>query len=178
VSVPVAVIALVIAVSMAIAVVVMVVSAAIAVVFIAVSAALIVMVFVLAVVMAIVVADLAAIFAAVEISVPPAMAAPVWALATDGESTVVSEPRVIGAIDISAEADRAMEPGSRSKEDAAGKPSGTVVAERGATIRCVVVVAIRTRRLNADVDGDLYFGPERCSGKAEKREKGEREKPQ
>jgi hypothetical protein len=167
VSVPVAVIALVIAVSVAIAMI-----------FIAVSAALIVMVFVLAVVVAVVVANFTAIFAAMEIPLPPAVTAPVRALAANRESAVISEARVIGAIDISAEADRAVEPGSCSEEDSAGKPCGTVVAERGASIGCVVVIAIGTDRLNADVDRDLHFGPERCSGKAEKREKGEREKPQ
>ena len=166
-SVPVAVIALVIAVSMTIAVVVMVVPAA-----------LIVVVFVLAVVMAVVVANLSAIFAAVEISLPSAMAAPVSVLTATRERTVVSETWVIGAIDVSTEADGAVEPGSCSEEDSAGKPCWSVIAEWSASIGCIVVVAVGTDWLNSDVDGDLHFGPERCGGKAEKREKGEREKPQ
>jgi len=153
VSVPVAVIALVIAMSMTIAVVVMVVPAA-----------LIVVIFVLAVVMAVVVADLSAIFAAMEISLPSPMAAPVSMLTTTRERTVVSKTWVIGAIDVSTEADGAVEPGSRSEEDSAGKPCWSVIAEWSASIGCVVVVAIGTNRLNADVDGDLHFGPERCSG--------------
>jgi len=153
VSVPVAVIAFVIAVSVAIAVF-----------FAVVSAAMIVVVFVLAVVMAIVMADLTTIFAAMEISLPSAMATPVCVLAANGEPAMVAEARIVGAINISAEADGAVEPWSRSEEDSAGKPCWSVIAERCATIGSVVVIAIGTNRLNADVDGDLHFGPERCSG--------------
>lgn len=154
------------------------VTVAVAVVVMIVSAAMIVVVFVLAVVMAIVVANFTTVFAAVEIPLPSAVTAPVRALAANGEPAMVAETRIIGAINVSAEADRPVEPGSRSEEDSATKPCGTVVAEGGATVRRIVVIAIRTSRFNANVDGDLYFGPERCSGKAEKREEGEREKPQ
>lgn len=147
-------------------IVIMAVSIAIAmaVVVVIVASPVITMVFVLAVMMAVVMADFFAVFTGVEGSFPAAMTAPVCMLAAYGVRAVIAEARIVGAIDISAETYRTVEPGSRSEEDSAVKPCGTVVAERGATIGSVVVVAIRAKRLGAYVDRDLYFGPERCSG--------------
>jgi hypothetical protein len=136
-----------------------------------VAAAVVAVVFVLAVVMAVVMADFFAVFAGVEIPFPAAVASPVGMLAPNREPAVVAETRVVCAIDISPETDRAVEPRARSEEDSAGKPCWSVIAERGATIGRVVVIAVWADRLNADVDGDLYFGLEGRGREAEKREK-------
>jgi len=174
VSVTVVVIAMIMAVS--IVVTSFVVTAA--VVFIIVTSAVIFVLFVLAVMMAIVVAKFTAVFAAVEISLPPAMMAPVSVLTANGESTVVAEARVVGTVDVAAEANRTVEPGARSEEDSAGKPCGAVVAEGGASIGGVVVVPVGACGLDADVYGDLYFGFESGGREAERRQKSERQKPQ
>jgi hypothetical protein len=167
VSMSVAVIALVIAVSVAIAAVVAIMSTAV-----------IAVVFVLAVVMAIVVADLPAIFAAMEISLPSAVTAPVCVLAADREPAMVAEARIVGAINVSAEADRPMEPRSCTEEDSAAEPSRSVIAEGSAVVWRVIVVAVWAGRLRANVDGDLYLGFEDGRGGADEREESRREKPE
>ena len=139
-------------------VVIMAVSIAMSVVVVIVASAMVAVVFVLTVVVAIVVPDFFAIFAGMEVSLPAAMTAPVSVLAANGERAVVAEARIVSAIDITAEANRAVEPRAGSEKDPAGKPSWSVVAERRAPIGCVVVVAVGADRLSADVDGDLYFG--------------------
>ena len=156
---------------MSMSVVIVVVTMPIAMVFVAAAFAVVIVVFVMAIVMAVVMADFFAVFAGVEIPFPAAVASPVGMLAANREPAVVAETRVVCAIDISPETDRAVEPRARSEEDSAGKPCWSVIAERGATIGRVVVIAVWADRLNADVDGDLYFGLEGRGREAEKREK-------
>ena len=109
-------------------------------------------VLVLAIVMAVIVADLFAIFARVEIPFPSAMASPIGALATDGEWAVVAEAWIICAVVVPTEANWAVEPWTGSEEDSAGEPCWAVVAEGGAVVRCVVVIAVRTNWFHTDVD--------------------------
>jgi hypothetical protein len=170
VSVPVAVLVVI----TSIAVIPFVVTAAVVFAFMA--SVVIVVISVLAVVMSIVVSNFFAVFMTTELLFPSVVAAPVGALAADGEPTVVTEARIIGAIDVSAEAYRAVEPGACSEEDSACKPRWSVVAKWSASIRRVVEVAIWTKGLGTYIDGDLYLGLESGRGKAEKRDEGRREK--
>jgi len=125
---------------------------------VSISMAAIVVVLVVPVVVAIVMAKFFAIFATVEVPLPSAMATPVGVFATDRKRTVIAEARIIGSVNVTAESDRTMEPGTGPKKDSASEPSWAVVAERSAVIRGVIVVAVRTNRLGADVDGDLHLG--------------------
>ena len=159
-------------------VVIMAVSIAMSVVVVIVASAMVAVVFVLTVVVAIVVTDLFAIFAGMEVSLPAAMTTPVSVLAANGERAVVAEARIVGAIDVAAKADRPMEPGSGSDEDSTGEPCWPVIAEGGASIGRVIEVAIGANGLDADVDGDLYFGFESGSRETEKHKKAKREKPE
>ena len=147
---------------MAVAVIasIFVVPVAVAVVTFVTASTAIVMILVLPVMMAVIVADLFAIFARVEIPFPSAMASPIGALATDGEWAVVAEAWIICAVVVPTEANWAVEPWTGSEEDSAGEPCWAVVAEGGAVVRCVVVIAVRTNWFHTDVDGDLYFGSE------------------
>jgi len=165
-------------VSVTVAVLVVIVAASVATIPFVVTTAVLVVIFILAVVVAVVMANFFAIFAGVEVSLPSAMTAPVSVLAAHGERSVIAEARIVSTVNVPAEADRAMEPGTGSEEDSTRKPRGTVIPERGASIGCVVVVAVRADRLDADVDGDLNFGLEGRSREAEKRQKRKREKPQ
>ena len=142
-----------------------------------VAAAVVAVVFVLAVVMAVVMADFFAIFVAVKAFFPTAMATPVCMFAADWVGTMVAEARVIGAVDIAAKSDGSVEPGTCSEEDSAREPCGAVIAKRGTSVGGIVVVAVRTDRLDTDVDGNLHLSPGGSGREAEKREKGKREKP-
>jgi hypothetical protein len=152
--------------------------ATVAAIFMTVTSAVVVVVFVLAVVMAVIMANFFAILTSVKVSFPAAMAAPVGVLTSNGERTVVAEARIVGAIDVAAKADRPMEPGSGSDEDSTGEPCWPVIAEGGASIGRVIEVAIGANGLDADVDGDLYFGFESGSRETEKHKKAKREKPE
>jgi len=169
-----------VSVTMAVVVIAFIVAVSVSVsaVVVIVASAVIVVIFILAVVVAVVVANFFPIFAGVKISLPAAMTAPVSVFAATREWAVVAEARIVRAIDVAAESQGPMEPGTSSEEDSTGKPGRPVIAERGASIGRVVVVAVRAGGLDAYVDGYLYFGLERCSRQADKREKGEREKPQ
>jgi hypothetical protein len=56
------------------------------------------------------------------------------------------------------EAPRAMEPGTCSDEDPAGKPLRPIVAVRCAAVWSVVVITIRTSRLRPDRNRNLGLG--------------------
>ena len=152
--------------------------ATVAAIFMTVTSAVVVVVFVLAVVMAVIMANFFAILTSVKVSFPAAMATPVDVLTSNGERTVVAEARIVDAIDVAAKADRPMEPGSGSDEDSTGEPCWPVIAEGGASIGRVIEVAIGANGLDADVDGDLYFGFESGSRETEKHKKAKREKPE
>ena len=62
---------------------------------------------------------------------------------------------IVAVIDVAIEAVRAVEPGASSNEYSAGKPVRPIVAVGSAGIGCVVEVAIRAYRRDADADGDL-----------------------
>jgi hypothetical protein len=141
----------------------------IVIVAMSVALAVIVVIFDLAVVVAVIVANFLAIFAAMEIPFPSAMPAPVSVLAANGELAMVAEVRIIGAVDVAAETDGAVEPGTGSEEHSAGEPGGSVITKWGASIGGVVEVPIWAYGLNTDVDGDLYFCFEGRSREAEKR---------
>jgi hypothetical protein len=144
VTMAVVVIALIVAVSVSVSAVVVIVASAV-----------IVVIFILAVVVAVVVANFFAIFAGVEVPLPAAMTAPVGVFAADREWAVVAEARIVRAIDVAAESQGPVKPGTGSEEDSTGKPGRSVIAERSASIGRVVVIAVRAGRLDADVDGDL-----------------------
>jgi len=158
-------------------VVIVVVTMPIAMVFVAAAFAVVIVVFVMAIVMAVVMADFFAIFVAVKAFFPTAMATPVCMFAADWVGTMVAEARVIGAVDIAAKSDGSVEPGTCSEEDSAREPCGAVIAKRGTSVGGIVVVAVRTDRLDTDVDGNLHLSPGGSGREAEKREKGKREKP-
>jgi len=155
-----------------VSVIIVVVTMAMVVVIVA--SAVFVVILVLPVMMAVVVANFVAIFAAVEVPFPSAVATPVSVLAADRVWTVITEARIVGAVDVAAEPDGSVEPWTSTEEDSAGKPGWTVVAEGGAVVWRVIVVAVWTDGFNADVDGNLYFGSEGGTRCAEKREKDER----
>lgn len=162
---------------MSMSVVIVVVTMPIAMVFVAAAFAVVIVVFVMAIVMAVVMADFFAIFVAVKAFFPTAMATPVCMFAADWVGTMVAEARVIGAVDIAAKSDGSVEPGPCSEEDSAREPCGAVIAKRGTSVGGIVVVAVRTDRLDTDVDGNLHLSPGGSGREAEKREKGKREKP-
>jgi len=162
---------------MSMSVVIVVVTMPIAMVFVAAAFAVVIVVFVMAIVMAVVMADFFAIFVAVKAFFPTAMATPVCMFAADWVGTMVAEARVIGAVDIAAKSDGSVEPGTCSEEDSAREPCGAVIAKRGTSVGGIVVVAVRTDRLDTDVDGNLHLSPGGSGREAEKREKGKREKP-
>ena len=163
--------------TMSMSVVIVVVTMPIAMVFVAAAFAVVIVVFVMAIVMAVVMADFFAIFVAVKAFFPTAMATPVCMFAADWVGTMVAEARVIGAVDIAAKSDGSVEPGTCSEEDSAREPCGAVIAKRGTSVGGIVVVAVRTDRLDTDVDGNLHLSPGGSGREAEKREKGKREKP-
>ena len=162
---------------MSMSVVIVVVTVPISMVFVAAAFAVVIVVFVMAIVMAVVMADFFAIFVAVKAFFPTAMATPVCMFAADWVGTMVAEARVIGAVDIAAKSDGSVEPGTCSEEDSAREPCGAVIAKRGTSVGGIVVVAVRTDRLDTDVDGNLHLSPGGSGREAEKREKGKREKP-
>ena len=127
---------------------------------VAISVAMIVVIFVLTVVIAVVVAELLAVFVTTELPFPAAMTAPVGMLATHRVWAMIAESRIKGAVDVAAEANGAMKPWAGTEENAASEPGRTVVAERSAVIRRVVVVAVWADWFCADVHRDLYLGPE------------------
>jgi len=163
--------------TMSMSVVIVVVTVPISMVFVAAAFAVVIVVFVMAIVMAVVMADFFAIFVAVKAFFPTAMATPVCMFAADWVGTMVAEARVIGAVDIAAKSDGSVEPGTCSEEDSAREPCGAVIAKRGTSVGGIVVVAVRTDRLDTDVDGNLHLSPGGSGREAEKREKGKREKP-
>lgn len=168
------VVVIVVIISMAIS---MTVAMPVSMVFVIMAFAVVIVVFVLAVVVAVVMADFLAIFAAVEVSLPTAMTSPVSMLAANGERAVITEARIVCAVNVTAEAYRSVKPGAGSEEDSAGKPRRSVIAERGASIGCVVVIAVGANGLDSDIDGDLYLSFRNGGREAEERENGKREKP-
>lgn len=154
--------------SVAVAVIAFIVTVPVSV---SISMAVVVMVFVLAVVVAVVVAVLFAEFMPVELLFPAAMAAPVGVFAANGERAVVAVARIEVTIDVAMEADWAAEPWACSEEDSATEPGRSVIAEWGAAIWRVVVVAVGADWLDADVDRDLDLGSGRGGSEAEKRKK-------
>jgi hypothetical protein len=72
----------------------------------------------------------------------------------------VTVMRIIAIIDVSVKAARAVKPGTGSKEHAAYKPIGPVVAVRSTVIGGIVEVSVRTRGSGSDVyaNGDLSLG--------------------
>jgi len=129
----------------------------IVIVAMSVALAMIVVIFELTVVVAVVMPVFLAVFAAAEVLLPSTMTSPVGVLTAYRVWAVIAEARIVAAIDVTAEADRSVEPGPRTEEDSARKPGRRVVAEGRAPVRRVVVVAVRANRLDSDVDGDLCF---------------------
>jgi hypothetical protein len=72
-----------------------------------------------------------------------------------GMWTTVAVVGIETVIHVSVEVVRSVEPRAGSDEDTAGEPLGTIVSVWGTSVRGVVVVAIRARRLWPDIDGDL-----------------------
>lgn len=145
----------VVAVSVTVVVIAFVVP--VAVIIAIVSATMIAVVLVLAVVVAVIVAVLFAIFVAAELPFPAAMASPVGVLSANGKWAVIAEPRIEVTIDVTAESDGTVEPGTSSEKHSAAEPCGSVVAEGSAAVRRVVVVAVRADGLDTDVHRNLYF---------------------
>lgn len=71
------------------------------------------------------------------------------------EGAVIAEARVVAVVDMAIEAGMAVEPGPSPDEDAADKPVRPVITIGRAIIGCVVEVAVRADRGNADADPDL-----------------------
>lgn len=68
---------------------------------------------------------------------------------------VIAVPRIVAVIDVAVESVRAVKPGAGADEDSTHKPVRAIVAVGGALVRCVVEVAVRAYRGDADADGDL-----------------------
>ena len=119
--------------------------------------AVIVVIFELAVVVPVVMPVFLAIFAAAEVLLPSTMTSPIGVLTAYRVWAVIAEMRIVAAIDIAAKSNWTVEPGPRTQEDSAREPGRSVVAERRAPVRRVVVVAVWANRLDSDIDRDLCF---------------------
>jgi len=75
-----------------------------------------------------------------------------------GEWAVVTVARVKAVVDVAVEAVRSVEPRTSTKEDAANKPVGAVVAIGGAIVGSVVEVAVGAYRWHSNVDADGNLG--------------------
>jgi len=71
------------------------------------------------------------------------------------ERAMVAIPGIVTVVHMAIEAGMAMEPGTRSDEDSARKPVGTVVSVGGAVIRRIVEISVRAHRSDAYVDSNL-----------------------
>ena len=72
-----------------------------------------------------------------------------------GQGSVVTVTRVIPVVDVAVESLVAVEPGTSPDKHSARKPIRPVIAIRGAVIRRIVKIPIRTWRRNTDVDRNL-----------------------
>jgi hypothetical protein len=92
------------------------------------------------------------------------MMVPVGPLSAPGEWSTVSAARIIAPIDVAAEMIMAMIPRAATYKYAVLKPLRSIVSVRGALVRLVIVVAVRTRRfltnLNADANLSIRFRSE------------------
>jgi hypothetical protein len=145
-------------VSVTVIIVIAIVTMITALIMMIVAPTVIIVILVLTVMMAVVVPNFLAIFAGVEAPFPSAMATPVSMFASNRKWAVIAKARIVSAIDVASEADRAVEPRASSEEDASREPRWSVVTEGSAIIGRVVEVAVGASRLSADVNGDLYFG--------------------
>jgi hypothetical protein len=68
---------------------------------------------------------------------------------------VIAPAVVIVVVNVAVKALRAMEPGSRAKEDAAREPFWPIIAVRSAVIWRNLVIAVRANRRRPDFDRDL-----------------------
>jgi hypothetical protein len=82
-----------------------------------------------------------------------------------GERSCVAVTWVKAVVDVAVEAGMSVEPGTCADEDAAQKPVRSVVTVGRAIVRCVVEIAVRANRGNADVDGHLGGIAGRAAGK-------------
>ena len=72
-----------------------------------------------------------------------------------GQWSVVAIMRIPAVIDVAIEAVWAMEPGTGSDENSAGKPIRPIVAVRGAAIRRIVKISVWAYRRRSNIDGNL-----------------------
>jgi hypothetical protein len=77
-------------------------------------------------------------------------------------SALIAVLAVKAIIHVAVEVAASVIPRAGSNEGASVKPFGTVVAVRGASVRIIVIVAIRAGRSDSDPDTDLSF----CLGNA------------
>jgi hypothetical protein len=69
--------------------------------------------------------------------------------------TSVAVMWIEAVVNVAVEVVRSVEPRAGSDEQTAVEPLGPIISVRGAVIRGEVIVAIGTRRLWSDIDGDL-----------------------
>jgi hypothetical protein len=84
-----------------------------------------------------------------------ALEVPEWLCAALRHRPPVPQAGVIPVVDVAIEASRSVEPRAGANEETAIEPIRSIVAIRGAAIRGIVVISIRTSRRDANPHRDL-----------------------